>query len=163
MTNMTLIPPALGFALGTPNSAAAIIYEDKITIVTDEHGESVHASALAFSEDGQVIVGNQAHGLPNDNIVLFSLKRLIGIRFDRSVEKQIGSNYPFTIVAGPRKEPFIQVGGERYAVPELCAMILRYLKDMAENTLQLDLDRAVITVPANYTDNQRQMTRLAAA
>lgn len=159
---MTLIPPALGIDLGTTNSAAAIIYEDKVTLVADEQGESVHASALAFTEDGQVIVGNRAHRSSSDNEVLFSLKRLMGIRFDRSVEKQIGAHYPYTIVAGPRKAPFIQVGKERYAVPELCAMILRYLKDMAENTLQLDLDRAVITVPAHFTDTQRQMTRLAA-
>ena len=79
MTIMTRIPPALGIDLGTTNSAAAIIYEDKITLVTDEHGESVHASALAFSSDGQVIVGNQAHDWSSDDLVLFSLKRLIGI------------------------------------------------------------------------------------
>ena len=159
---MTRIPPALGIDLGTTNSAAAIIYEDKITLVTDDQGENIHASALAFGPNGQVTVGNRAHVPSEDNLVLFSLKRLIGIRLDRSVEKKVKSHYPYTVVAGPRKEPFVQVGANRYAVPELCGMILRYLKDMAESTLQLDLDRAVITVPAHFTDTQRQMTRLAA-
>lgn len=159
---MMLIPPALGIDLGTTNSSAAIIYEDKVTLVTNQQGETVHASALAFNADNQVIVGNRAHASDDKSLVLFSLKRLIGIRFDKTFEKQVGTHYPYTVVAGPRKEPFIKVGDERYAIPELCAMILRYLKDMAENIMQLDLDRAVITVPAHFTDTQRQMTRLAA-
>jgi molecular chaperone DnaK len=162
MIVMMLIPPALGIDLGTTNSTAAIIYDDKVTLVTDEQGEAVHASALAFGPNNEVIVGNRAHEGNRENLVLFSLKRLIGIRFDKNLEQQVGGHYPYTVVAGPRKEPFIKVGNERFAVPELCGMILKYLKDMAENTMQLNLDRAVITVPAHFTDTQRQMTRLAA-
>ncbi|MGB0646072.1 MAG: Hsp70 family protein, partial [Bradymonadia bacterium] len=155
-------PPALGIDLGTTNSAAAVIFDDKVTVVSDEHGAPIHASALAFTAEGRVLVGNQAHAQSADSLVLFSLKRLIGLHLNRKTEKQVGNQYPFKVVAGPREEVFIEVHGQRYAVPELCAMILRYLKDLAESTLQIDLERAVITVPAHFTDTQRQMTRLAA-
>ena len=155
-------PPALGIDLGTTNSAAAVIFDDKVTIVTDDHGAPVHASALAFSPDGRVLVGNMAFAQSTDNLVLFSLKRLIGLHLNRKSRKQVSKQYPFKVVAGPREEVYIEVYGQRYAIPELCAMVLRYLKDLAESTLQLDLERAVITVPAHFTDTQRQMTRLSA-
>ena len=160
--DMRHAPPALGIDLGTTNSAAAVIFDDKVTVVTDEHGSPVHASALAFTADGRVLVGNQAYAQSSDTLVLFSLKRLIGLHLNRKSEKQINTQYPFTVVSGPREEVFIQVSEQRYAIPELCAMILRYLKDLAESTLQIDLERTVITVPAHFTDTQRQMTRLAA-
>ncbi len=155
------IVPALGIDLGTTNSAAAVIFGEKVMLVPDENGSLTHASALAFDENNQVYVGNGALEVSGADTFLFSLKRLIGIHLDRSEEKKLAGQYPYKVVSGARNEPFIVIDKVRYAIPELCGMILRYLKDCAEEMLQFEIERAVITVPAHFTDNQRQMTRLA--
>ena len=117
---------------------------------------------MAFEPSGGVLVGNRAENFETADLVVFSLKRLLGIHLARSEERELADRYPYTVVSGTNKEPYVRVEDMEYAIPELCGMILRYLKDTAENVLQIDLERAVITVPAHFTDTQRQMTRLAA-
>ena len=75
--------------------------------------------------------------------------------------KSLNANVGYQIVRGSHKEPYVSVHGQRYAIPELCGMIIRYLKDLAELSIQNTVNRAVITVPAHFNDQQRQMTKLA--
>ena len=159
---MISLTPALGIDLGTTNSAAAVIIGEEMRLITDGSGKTIHASVLAFEPSGGVLVGNRADNSKTADLVVFSLKRLLGIHLARSEERKLADQYPYTVVSGTNKEPYVRVEGIEYAIPELCGMILRYLKDTAENVLQIDLERAVITVPAHFTDTQRQMTRLAA-
>ena len=153
--------PALGIDLGTTNSVAAVIMNNNVRLIPDNMGRVLHASVLAFDENQQVFVGNHALEIDHSNHLLFSLKRLIGIHLDRSVERRLSNHYPYKVVSGAKNEPFVVIDKVAYAIPELCGMILRHLKDCAEELLQLDIERAVITVPAHFTDTQRQMTRLA--
>ena len=153
--------PALGIDLGTTNSVAAVIHDSQLLLIADEHGIVTHPSLLRIDANHRVYVGRSALEGAERNELLFSLKRLIGQELSSQRLKSLNANIGYQIVRGSHKEPYVSVHGQRYAIPELCGMIVRYLRDLAELSIQNTVNRAVITVPAHFNDQQRQMTKLA--
>jgi molecular chaperone DnaK len=117
---------------------------------------------VAFPSDGGVVVGYPARaqlGADPYNTV-YSAKRLIGRRMDEPEARAAVASYPFKVVEGPNNHPVIEIRGERLSIPEAAAYVLRLMKKIAEAHVG-PVDKAVITVPANFNDAQRESTRIA--
>ncbi len=153
----------LGIDLGTTNSVVATLRENKVLVIPDSQGNRLHPSVVAFVPNGDVLVGNAArarrHVDPLNTV--FSAKRLIGQSItDPSVQLAM-STMPYHCQEGPNEQAVIDIRGRLYTVPEISAIILKHLKSCAERHLGAPVSSAVITVPANFTDSQRQATKHA--
>ncbi|MCG3172632.1 MAG: Chaperone protein DnaK [Myxococcota bacterium] len=151
----------LGIDLGTSYSCVSIIENGQPKVIPNEWGEATHASVVSFMEDGRVIVGNEAKRriLLDPEHTVFSAKRLIGRFFFSEEVKKAQSFCPYEIVEGPNSSVRIRVYNNTYSLPEISAMILKELKSIAENYLGYPANKAVVTVPAYFNDNQRQATK----
>ncbi|NNL66619.1 MAG: Hsp70 family protein, partial [Myxococcales bacterium] len=152
---------AIGIDLGTSNSAVAIVRGGKVEVLANSFGERIMASAVAFREDGNILVGNEAkaNAVHEPESTVTSAKRLIG-RYSFSDEvKKAQAIAAYEIVEGPEHSVRIQIREEVFSLPEVSAMILRELKTIAESALGQPVSKAVITVPAYFNDNQRQATK----
>jgi molecular chaperone DnaK len=155
---------AVGIDLGTSNSVVAFYDGSELRTLTDIEGRSVHPSVVAFGYGRTSVVGQRAKQqltyAPENTI--FSAKRLIGRRY-RSIEvERMRSMIGWGIAEGPNGDARIRVQGKVYAIPEISAHILSHMKKIAEESLGETVDKAVITVPAYFNDQQRQATRDAA-
>lgn len=155
----------IGIDLGTTNSCVSAVVDGKIVVFPDENGNRIQRSVAAFLPDGAVVVGTAAHDqIAVDPInTIYSAKRLIGRHFDSKVVQAAIAQFPFEVVRGRNDVPLIRARGEEYGLPEIAGMVLRRMRDIAELNLGHEVKRAVITVPANFNDTQRQMTKLAGA
>jgi molecular chaperone DnaK len=155
--------PVVGIDLGTTNSCVSVMIDGQVHVIPDESGERLQASVVAFLEDGSVVVGNSAReeSMVDPANTVSSAKRLIGRAFDSEVCVLARQQFAYAVVEGKERAPVIEVRGKRYSVPEISGMGLRRLKDIAEAYLGCPVRQAVITVPANFNDGQRQMTKLA--
>ncbi|MGK0358113.1 MAG: molecular chaperone DnaK [Bradymonadia bacterium] len=153
----------IGIDLGTTNSCVSAVVDGSITVFADEDGNRIQRSMTAFMPDGTVVVGNAAQDeMVHDPInTVYSAKRLIGRHFDSKVVQAAIRQFPFDVVRGRNDVPLIRARGADYGLPEIAGMVLRRMRDIAEMNLGHDVRRAVITVPANFNDTQRQMTKLA--
>ena len=153
----------LGIDLGTTNSCAAVLIDGEVHVIPDEEGRRLQSSLVHFREDGSLVIGNMARaGLISDpKNTIFSSKRLLGWPFDSIEAKQLRAQFPYQVKQGERQSSLIEVHGESYALPEIAALIIHRMRDLAERYLQGPVTRAVITVPANFNDTQRQLTKLA--
>jgi molecular chaperone DnaK len=149
----------IGIDLGTTNSVVAIMEGGEPKVLTNEEGGRTTPSVIAFDDKGQVLVGQIARrqAVVNPTRTLFSVKRLIGHRFEE-VSKDI-AKLPYTVVRADNGDAHIQVNDKRYAPPEISAKVLSKLKRAAESYLGETVTEAVITVPAYFNDSQRQATR----
>jgi molecular chaperone DnaK len=152
---------AVGIDLGTSNSCVAIARGRTVEVLPNSYGERITASVVAFHEDGSVQVGNAARAnliLDPQNTVA-SAKRLIG-RYSFSEEvKKARAICAYKILDGPGHSVRIQIRDELYSLPEISAMVLKEMKQIAEAKLGQPVTKAVITVPAYFNDNQRQATK----
>ncbi len=160
---MAAVDPVIGIDLGTTNSCVSVVIDGAVHVVPDENGARIQASMVSFLRDGTVIVGNECR---QEQIVdplhtIYSAKRLIGRNYISKEVKTALQSFPYKLVKGKNNVPLIEVRGERYGLPEISGMVLRRMKDIAERYLGQPVGRAVITVPANFNDTQRQMTKLA--
>jgi len=148
----------IGIDLGTTNSAIAVMEGAEPKIITNEEGSRTTPSVVAFTKDGDRLVGISARrqAVVNPENTIYSAKRFIGSRFDE-VKNDIGS-VPYSVVAanGACK---IDAGSKKHSVPEISAQVLRKLKRDAEKYLGQEVTEAVITVPAYFNDAQRQATK----
>jgi len=152
---------AIGIDLGTSNSCVSIMRNGKLEVLSNAFGEKTTASVVAFHEDGSIAVGNAARA----NIVhdpahtVSSAKRLIGrYYFSEEVRKaQAICAYEITEATGHGVR--ISIREEEFSLPEISAMVLREMKQVAEARLNEEITKAVITVPAYFNDNQRQATK----
>ena len=158
--------PIVGIDLGTSNTVVA--YADSMgntTVLADDAGYKIHPSVVSFHPSGGVVVGaaaKQRKVIDPANTV-FSAKRLIGRRF-QSNEVQIAmKRMPYEIIEGDNHLPKIVTRAGEFAVPEISAIILDHVKEVATQRLQQDVSRAVITVPASFNDAQRSATANAGA
>ena len=155
--------PVIGIDLGTTNSVVATFRQGKVEVIPDSEGRVLHPSVVAFEPSGQALVGHAArarrHIDPFNTI--FSAKRLIGQSIRNPVVRLAMGVLPYRCSEGPNEQALIEVRGRQYTVPEISAFVLRYLKQLAERHLQAKVRRAVVTVPANFTDAQRQATKHA--
>ena len=154
---------AVGIDLGTSYSTVAAVVDGRPQVLADADGCEVQPSVVAFVPDGSALVGNPAREqLAIDPYnTIYSAKRLIGRRMDDPDARIAINSLPYTVVAGPNDHPIIRVRGERVSIPEVSAYVLRMMKKIAETQLGRPVDKAVITVPANFNDAQRESTRIA--
>jgi len=149
----------IGIDLGTTNSVVAVMEGGKPVVVHNQDGARLTPSVVAFTEDGERLVGVKAkrQAVTNPTNTVFSIKRFMGRRHNEvaAEEKMV----PYRIVGGPEELVTVSAGGKEYTPPEISAMILQALKRAAEDYLDEKVERAVITVPAHFNDSQRQATK----
>ena len=152
---------AIGIDLGTSNSCVSIMRNNKLEVLSNAFGEKTTASVVAFHEDGSITVGNAARAniIHHPASTVSSAKRLIGrYHFSEEVRKA-QAICSYKIVEGPNHGVRIHVRDEDFSLPEISAMVLREMKQVAEARLNQEVTKAVITVPAYFNDNQRQATK----
>ena len=152
----------IGIDLGTTNSCVAIMEGGKPRVIENSEGDRTTPSIVAFTEDGEALVGQSAkrQAVTNPRNTLFAIKRLIGRRFqDAEVQKDIHM-VPYKIVRADNGDAWVEVsGGKKMAPPEVSARVLQKMKKTAEDYLGEPVTEAVITVPAYFNDSQRQATK----
>jgi molecular chaperone DnaK len=151
----------IGIDLGTTNSCVAIMEGGNPKVIENSEGMRTTPSIVAFSNDGERLVGMPAkrQAVTNPENTLFAIKRLIGRRFDdKYVEKDKGM-VPYKIVKANNGDAWVDVRGKQYSPSEISAFILQKMKKTAEDYLGEEVKDAVITVPAYFNDAQRQATK----
>ena len=151
----------IGIDLGTTNSCVSVMEGGEPTVIANAEGARTTPSMVAFSENGERLVGQQAkrQAVTNPENTLFAIKRLIGRKFDsEAVQKDIEIS-PFKIVKADNGDAWVEARGKQYSAPEISAMVLQKMKQSAEDYLGEEVSEAVITVPAYFNDSQRQATK----
>jgi molecular chaperone DnaK len=151
----------IGIDLGTTNSCVAMMEGDKPRVIENSEGDRTTPSVVAFTKDGEVLVGASAkrQAVTNPTDTLFAIKRLIGRRFtDDEVQKDIDL-VPYKIVEADNGDAWVEAAGKKMAAPEIAARVLMKMKKTAEEYLGEPVTEAVITVPAYFNDSQRQATK----
>ena len=151
----------IGIDLGTTNSCVAVMEGGEPIVIANAEGSRTTPSMVAFTESGEVLVGQQAkrQAVTNPESTLFAIKRLIGRKFDTDVVKRDIAISPFKIVRADNGDAWVDVRGKKYAPPEISASVLQKMKKTAEDYLGETVTDAVITVPAYFDDSQRQATK----
>jgi len=152
---------AIGIDLGTTNSVVAVVQGGEPVVIPNQEGARTTPSVVAFTEKGERLVGQVAkrQAITNFENTIFSIKRLMGRKYDSDEVKEAMKRLPYKIVAAPNGDAHVEVMGKRYSPPEISAMILQKLKQAAEDFLGEPVTDAVITVPAYFDDSQRQATK----
>ncbi len=153
----------IGIDLGTTNSCVAVMEGGKPKVIENAEGSRTTPSVVAFTEDGEVLVGQPAkrQAITNAKNTFYAIKRLIGRKFDEDVVQRDIKLMPYEIVRADNGDAWVNVPalGKRMAPPEISARVLMKLKKDAEAYLGEEVKEAVITVPAYFNDSQRQATK----
>ena len=149
----------IGIDLGTTNSCMAVLEGGEPTVIPNAEGGRTTPSVVAFTKDGQRLVGPPAkrQQVTNPQNTIFSIKRFVGRKFDEVTEEM--TIVPYEVVQGPNGDVRVQAEGKEYAPPEISAMILQKLKTDAEAYLGEPVSDAVVTVPAYFNNAQREATK----
>ncbi|MEY4613617.1 MAG: hypothetical protein RL179_1590 [Planctomycetota bacterium] len=152
----------IGIDLGTTNSVVAVMEGGEVKVIANQEGNRITPSVVAFTDKGDRLVGDPAkrQAVTNPRRTVYSIKRFMGRRLSevKGEEKLV----PYKLLGGPDETAKVDIDGKSYTPPEVSAMILRKLKESAENYLGHTVRKAVITVPAYFNDAQRQSTIEAA-
>jgi len=154
---------AVGIDLGTTNTVVAAVRDGRAVTLADEDGRRLIPSVVSFHPNGNVLVGESAkeRRLIDPANTVYSVKRLIGRSWQSDEVQQARGRFPFELKEGAKNSTLVVARGENYALPEISAFVLRRAKAIAEAALGEPVDRAVITVPANFNDLQRASTKVA--
>jgi molecular chaperone DnaK len=149
----------IGIDLGTTNSCMAVLEGGEPTVIPNAEGGRTTPSVVAFTKDGQRLVGAPARRqqVTNPENTVFSIKRFMGRKWDEVSEEM--TIVPYEVVKGPNGDARVKAGGKEYAPPEISAIILQKLKADAEAYLGEPVTEAVITVPAYFNNAQREATK----
>jgi molecular chaperone DnaK len=149
----------IGIDLGTTNSCVAVLEGGEPTVIPNAEGGRTTPSVVAFTKDGQRLVGAPAkrQSVTNPQNTVFSIKRFMGRKYSEVSEEM--KIVPYEVVAGPNGDARVKAGGKEYAPPEISAMILQKLKADAEAYLGETIVDAVVTVPAYFNNAQREATK----
>src|SRR5438552_9831108 len=149
----------IGIDLGTTNSCMAVLEGGEPTVIPNAEGGRTTPSVVAFTKDGQRLVGAPARRqqVTNPQNTIFSIKRFMGRKFDEVTEEM--TIVPYEVVQGPNGDVRVKAESKEYAPPEISAMILQKLKQDAEAYLGETVTDAVITVPAYFNNAQREATK----
>jgi len=149
----------IGIDLGTTNSCMAVLEGGEPAVIPNAEGGRTTPSVVAFTKDGQRLVGAPARRqqVTNPQNTIFSIKRFMGRKFDEVTEEM--TIVPYEVVQGPNGDVRVKAEGKEYAPPEISAMILQKLKQDAESYLGETVTDAVITVPAYFNNAQREATK----
>ncbi|KQV84275.1 molecular chaperone DnaK [Rhizobium sp. Root1220] len=151
----------IGIDLGTTNSCVAVMDGKDAKVIENAEGARTTPSIVAFSEDGERLVGQPAkrQAVTNPTDTLFAVKRLIGRRYDDPTVEKDKALVPFEITKGDNGDAWVKARGTGYSPAQISAMILQKMKETAESYLGEKVEKAVITVPAYFNDAQRQATK----
>ncbi|MBN2236033.1 MAG: molecular chaperone DnaK [Bacteroidales bacterium] len=151
----------IGIDLGTTNSCVAVMEGNEPVVIQNSEGRRTTPSIVAFTENGERKVGDPAkrQAITNPTQTIYSVKRFMGESYDRT-QKEI-NRVPYKVVKGDNNTPRIAIGDRNYTPQEISAMILQKMKKTAEDFLGQTVTDAVITVPAYFSDSQRQATKEA--
>ncbi|HEX8949763.1 MAG TPA: Hsp70 family protein, partial [Dissulfurispiraceae bacterium] len=152
---------AIGIDLGTTNSVVSVVVGGEPVVIPNQEGSRTTPSVVAFTEKGERLVGQIAkrQAITNPENTIFSIKRLIGRKYDSADVEHARKSLPYHIVKAANGDAHVEARGKRYSPPEISAMILQKLKQAAEDYLGETVTEAVITVPAYFDDSQRQATK----
>jgi molecular chaperone DnaK len=149
----------IGIDLGTTNSVVAIMEGGEPKVIINEEGNRLTPSVVAFTKDGEILVGQTAkrQAITNPENTIFSIKRFMGRRFNE-VQSEI-KTVPYKVVSDQEGNARVEVRGKQYTPQEISAFVLQKLRKSAEAYLGQTLEDAVVTVPAYFNDSQRQATK----
>ncbi len=152
---------AIGIDLGTTNSVVAVMMGGEPVVIPNQEGNRTTPSVVAITEKGERLVGQIAkrQAITNPENTIFSIKRLMGRKFNSGQVEHARKRLPYKIVDAPNGDAHVEIRGKKYSPPEISAMILQKLKQAAEDYLGEPVTEAVITVPAYFDDSQRQATK----
>ncbi|MEM1277341.1 MAG: molecular chaperone DnaK [Pseudomonadota bacterium] len=155
------MPKVIGIDLGTTNSCVAIMDGSTPKVVENAEGARTTPSMVAFTDDGERLVGQPAkrQAVTNPEHTLFAVKRLIGRQYSDPTVTKDKTMVPFSIVEGKNGDAWVEARGEKYSPSQISAYILQKMKETAESYLGETVTQAVITVPAYFNDAQRQATK----
>ncbi len=151
----------IGIDLGTTNSCVAVMDGKDAKVIENSEGARTTPSMVAFTEDGERLVGHPAkrQAVTNPENTIFAVKRLIGRPFNDPTTKKDMSLVPYKIVKADNNDAWVECRGEKYSPSQISAFILQKMKETAEAYLGEKVEQAVITVPAYFNDAQRQATK----
>ncbi len=151
----------IGIDLGTTNSCVAVMEGGKPVVLENAEGANTTPSIVAFTGDGERLVGLPAkrQGVTNPVNTFFAIKRLIGRRYDDPMVEKDKKLVPYEIIKGPNGDAWVEAQGKQYSPAQISAFILQKMKETAEAKLGETITEAVITVPAYFNDAQRQATK----
>ena len=151
----------IGIDLGTTNSCVAVMEGNEPAVIINSEGKRTTPSIVAFTDNGERKVGDPAkrQAITNPQNTIFSIKRFMGETYEQ-VTNEI-KRVPYKVVKGDNNTPRIDIGGRLYSPQEISAMVLQKMKKTAEDYLGQEVTEAVITVPAYFSDSQRQATKEA--
>ncbi len=151
----------IGIDLGTTNSCVSVFEGNEPVVIANSEGKRTTPSVVGFVKDGERKVGDPAkrQAITNPKNTVFSIKRFMGETYDQ-VQKEI-ARVPYTVVKGDNNTPRVEIEGRKYTPQEISAIILQKMKKTAEDYLGQEVTDAVITVPAYFSDSQRQATKEA--
>jgi molecular chaperone DnaK len=151
----------IGIDLGTTNSCVAVMEGNEPVVIPNSEGRRTTPSIVAFTENGERKVGDPAkrQAITNPRKTIFSIKRFMGETFDRVTQER--ERVPYVVERGDNNTPRVRIDDRLYSPQEISAMILQKMKKTAEDYLGQEVTEAVITVPAYFSDSQRQATKEA--
>ncbi len=151
----------IGIDLGTTNSVVAVMEGGEPTVIPNAEGNRTTPSVVALSRTGERLVGTAAkrQAVTNPQNTVFSVKRLMGRRYDDPVVRNAGQMLPYAVEKADNGDAWVRMGDKAYGPPEVAAMVLQKLKADAEAYLGESIAEAVITVPAYFDDSQRNATK----
>ncbi|HBU45270.1 MAG TPA: molecular chaperone DnaK, partial [Porphyromonadaceae bacterium] len=151
----------IGIDLGTTNSCVSVMEGNEPVVIPNNEGKRTTPSVVAFVENGERKVGDPAkrQAITNPKHTVYSIKTFMGETFDQ-VQKEIG-RVPYKVVRGDNNTPRVDINGQLYSPQEISAIVLQKMKQTAEDYLGQSVSEAVITVPAYFSDAQRQATKEA--
>ena len=151
----------IGIDLGTTNSCVAVMEGNEPTVIINNEGQRTTPSVVAFTDGGERKIGSPAkrQAITNPKNTIFSIKRFMGEKYSQ-VSGDV-ARVPYNVVKGDNDTPRVDIDGRLYSPQEISAMILQKMKKTAEEFLGQEVTEAVITVPAYFSDSQRQATKEA--
>ncbi len=155
----------IGIDLGTTNSVVCIMEGGEPVVIPNQEGSRITPSVVAFTDKGEILVGQVAkrQAITNPENTIYSVKRLIGRKYNADEVVHAMKRLPYKVVSGPNGDAYVEIRGKQYSPAEISAKILMKLKQAAEDYLGEKVTDAVITVPAYFNDAQRQDTKNAGA
>ncbi len=151
----------IGIDLGTTNSCVAVVMGGDPVVIANAEGSRITPSVVGFTDKGERLVGQIAkrQAITNPENTVYSIKRLMGRKFNSPQVKEAIKRLPYKVVEAPNGDTHVEIRGKTYSPPEISAMILQKMRQTAEDYLGEKVTEAVITVPAYFDDSQRQATK----
>ena len=153
----------IGIDLGTTNSCVAVVEGGEPLVLPNSEGARTTPSIVGFTEGDEKFVGQQAkrQAIINPERTVYDIKRLIGHKFNSEIVEHLRKTLPFTVLAATNGDAWVEVNGQQFSPQEISALILRKMKQTAEDYFGEEITEAVITVPAYFNDAQRSATKEA--